>query len=594
MKFITSFLLSFSLLISSLNPFVPVTAVLKAGSSTKNNKVQETEIDDTNNMASMSENNIEDTSKEGEIKTKNFIDYDFEGYCTLSVPQSHYTINTGTSTEVLKNFTYKDKKTKLTMSYVTNISVDADIPGYITIDVAGVDTVTNGKQEEIYGDNRTWMKVPSTEKEDGCNVYVWYTLSENKTSAFWVKAKVAPDSDDAEFYEVIRQMFNSYNYYQYGSGVLFETPSTGWYAGKDFNNGTIGDTTQYKANDRAFTVFQTRGGYIEGADIAENWQDLEMIIDGVKFRLPCTLKDFYDAGFAINDRSLTEDQLTVPPDNTLKLKLINAKGTVVTVTCKNESGTQRKHAEACSLVTILLDRREFVSMADVDVVSLGLQKASEEQKEQEQKEQEEQENMDEESENNENEDESSENTDENSKENSENNDENESDSSDSKKEEKESDSKQKDKSNEEESDNDKENSEDESAEGDEESTDEEKKDSEETGDDNDSKKGNKVDKAEKVDEIEEEQEEEKLGNITDKLELDDNYKDHEMIIAGGVTWGVYTDDAITYFGNNVKKTKWNGGEQYKLTWEDSERRMNIVIGILHTIQSVELTCDAYD
>lgn len=612
MEFITSFLLCLSMIFSLLNPFIPITAMAKANDN-KDTPVVDTPVNVPQNNT-VSENTIEETE---EYKIKNFIDLDFEGYCTCAVPLSHFSINNGTTTNVLKNLTYKDKKTKVTMSYITNISKDADIPGYITIDVAGVDTVTNFKEEEIYGDNVKWMKVPSENKEDGCNVYVWYTLNQNKTAAFWVKAKVAPDSDSEEFYEVIKKMFNTYNYYQYGSGTVFDTPNTGYYENAILNNSTIGDTSDFVANTKAFTVFQTRGGYVKDAKISPNWQDLEIIIDGTKFRLPCRLENFYDAGFKINDRSITEKDLEVYPSNQMTLKLINNKGTVVTATVKNESGTDKRSADDCQLVTLLVDRGDFVDIAAADIDDFKDINSD-----------------------NETSDESEETTDENSTEEATSDENKEASGEENSTEETTKDTEEKETETEEsteekstgtgifDEDTGEEYDEDEiekvvSIKGNadllteisldtvkkvenkenketEEATTEESTEESTEGATEESTEDSKEDKKDKDKENSTSDKDEKQvskdkeshsGLITDDLEFDKDYKKHQVILAGGVTWGVYTDDAIEYYGENVSKIKWNSGEQFKLTWKASEKYMTIIIGELHTIQSVEISCD---
>lgn len=491
MHFLARWLLIFSVLFSSLNPFILFNTCITSVTNTSKT-IDEPSVNENIIESSTEVSTEEDTG----YKVKNFVSIDLEGYCTIEVPESHFTLNSSNSTNVYKTFTYKDKKSRLYMGYVTDIDTETDIPGYITIEVAGVQTVTNGKTEETYGDNQSWMMIPSENKEDGCNVYVWYTLNSDKTSAIWVKAKVTPDSDTDEFRDVMRQIFNSYSCYQVPGGSIFATPNTGYYASAELNDGKAENTEGYRANTKAYTVFQTRGGYVSNADISENWQDLQIIIDGHKFELPCKMDDFYSAGFKINDRTLDDNSLTVYPDNTMKIKLINDKGTVISVTAKNASGTEKMHVDDCQVVTLKIDRGDFVSMANANVEEFSS-------------------------------------TEEESTEASE------------------------EESNTEES-------------TEEQSTEEyEKRDSE-------------VYKAKDTDA--------KTGNITDKLSADDSYEQHEMIIAGGVTWSVYSDDLISYFGQNMSRVKWNNGKQYKLTWQESEKSMTVVIGVLHTIQSVELSC----
>lgn len=228
-----------------------------------------------------------------------------EGYCTLNIPLSHFVINESNCTPTYKQIDYSDNKTRLYMSYITNMSTDTDIPGYISNEVAGVDTVTNDKMPITYG-TYDWVRVKADHQEDDCNIYVYYTLSRDKTSAFWIKAKVSLESDDEKFHDIMEQMLNTYYLYAV-SGTIFDTPTTGFYENYDSNDGTVADTSDYQANSDKNNVFKSRGGYVIGADISNNWKDLEIILDGTKFSLPSTVSSFENAGFELNDDTVNRD-----------------------------------------------------------------------------------------------------------------------------------------------------------------------------------------------------------------------------------------------------------------------------------------------
>lgn len=376
MQFLTKVLLVLSLIMPSLTPLSPLTSSVESKYNTK------APIEDTVSDNSVSDNTeiVSNNQVEKKYKINNFLDADLEGFCTIGVPQSHFKIVESDSTYTKKNMLYKDNRTKITMSYITKMDNETDIPGYITTEVAGVDTFTNDKQPEYHsvdkdGNPVEWMMVPSQNQEDNCNVYVWYTLSEDKTAAFWLKLKAVPESDDEELHEAINEMLDTYSNY-FHNGTVFDTPDTGFYEGFVFNDGTVGDVGNYRRNDLAFQVFQTRGGYIEGADISADWQDLEIIIDRVKFKLPCEMQDFYDAGYVINDRSKTDADLQINKLYTSDIKVINENGTVVTVTVLNDSASDYKHVDNCKIMSISLDSSYFVDITDKALLqALAEQKA---------------------------------------------------------------------------------------------------------------------------------------------------------------------------------------------------------------------------
>ena len=128
----------------------------------------------------------------------------------------------------------------------------------------------------------------------------------------------------------------------------------------------------------------------------------------------------------------------------------------------------------------------------------------------------------------------------------------------------------------------------------EEETTEEGSTEEETNSSEDTESENDEQESENSDENNTEKSDDKPGNITDELQLDEDYEAHEVIIAGGVTWGAYNDDIVNYFGTNVIKSNVDSGSKYRLTWRYSEKSMSIIVGSINTIQSIEISCDAYD
>lgn len=368
MKTILNFLLCMCLLFSQMTPFTPLVSKL--------NNLNKTEVVENEPPVQDTEAVTETQPTEGEVETEeysakasNFITLDMDGYCTLNVPLSHFSVNDGNCTATYKQIDYNDNKTRLYMSYITNMDTTADIPGYIAKEVAGVNTVTNDKTPIAYG-SYDWVKIKADHQEDDCNIYIYYTLSKDKTSAFWIKAKVAAESDDEKFNDIMTQMLNTYYLYAV-SGTLFDTPTTGYYENYDNNNGTVADTSDYQANSNVNNVFQSRGGYVIGANISNDWKDLEIILDGTKFSLPSTVASFENAGFELNDLSvnITEDNtrdLDVYRGQTKTLTYKNSNGTVVSLTVYNDDASEIRKFNECQVVAITIDAEKFVDVVATD------------------------------------------------------------------------------------------------------------------------------------------------------------------------------------------------------------------------------------
>lgn len=368
MKTILNFLLCMCLLFSQMTPFTPL--VSKLNNLNKTEVVEdEPPVQDTEAVTETQPTEGEVETEEYSAKASNFITLDMDGYCTLNVPLSHFSVNDDNCTATYKQIDYNDNKTRLYMSYITNMDTTADIPGYIAKEVAGVNTVTNDKTPIAYG-SYDWVKIKADHQEDDCNIYIYYTLSKDKTSAFWIKAKVAAESDDEKFNDIMTQMLNTYYLYAV-SGTLFDTPTTGYYENYDNNNGTVADTSDYQANSNVNNVFQSRGGYVIGANISNDWKDLEIILDGTKFSLPSTVASFENAGFELNDLSvnITEDNtrdLDVYRGQTKTLTYKNSNGTVVSLTVYNDDASEIRKFDECQVVAITIDAEKFVDVVATD------------------------------------------------------------------------------------------------------------------------------------------------------------------------------------------------------------------------------------
>lgn len=287
---------------------------------------------------------------------------DLDGYCTIMIPSEYFTLRDD-STFVKKSIRYNDKKSKAIMSYVTNISEDADIPGYIVREAAGLDIVTNSKHEVEYKSG-TWMVVPANKEIDNCYPTVYYITSEDETTAFWIRVDRHKDTDEEEFEEVITAIIDSYNLYYIG-GTVFDTPTGGYYAENDVvGQEVVGDTTDYKKNEQGNEVWDSGDtGFDRRAEIASKWDSMEIIIDDNKIKLPCTLKDIEEAGFTPNDNNIKTDTYHIEPDLARDVMCSNEKGTNITLSFYNDSKTELRDISECTVIKIDIDTSEFVAVA---------------------------------------------------------------------------------------------------------------------------------------------------------------------------------------------------------------------------------------
>ena len=87
-----------------------------------------------------------------------------------------------------------------------------------------------------------------------------------------------------------------------------------------------------------------------------------MIVDGKKIQVPCTPQDLYSAGFRVNQSNLATDNdgnYLLAALQTATVNFVNDNGTVIVTTIENESGTDRVKLDDCSITSILVDRANF-------------------------------------------------------------------------------------------------------------------------------------------------------------------------------------------------------------------------------------------
>lgn len=63
---------------------------------------------------------------------------------------------------------------------------------------------------------------------------------------------------------------------------------------------------------------------------------------------------------------------------------------------------------------------------------------------------------------------------------------------------------------------------------------------------------------------------------------------HELILPGGITWGVYTDDLKSYYGI-CTQTSYNVGVN-SLKWKSGNKQMIIRTNTVHGIKFVQISC----
>lgn len=356
--------LSLSITVAQLLPFciLPMSLGLKLAN------IESSEIDyssgDTNKKPTISEVITPDQYGPTTIPNSTL---EIEGYSTFGYHTGHFTLVDSLSTNIKKVLRYKDNKTKLTVSYITGLNAGMDIPGYITKSVAGVDTVTNDKYEwEIFGDY--WMVVPSKNQVDGMNVYVLYRVSKDYTHAIWMRLDIAPELDEnteAKFKEdILFRMLESVRIYYIGDTV-FDTPTGGYYADKDnVSDKPSGDTSGWESNDEDNQVYQPTQGFIN-ADISNNWDSLEVIINKKKLKVPMTVTELVNQGFVIDDSSSMKIEDPITAGASVELMATNKSNAYIQITVVNDSNSSDNKVKDCRISKMTIDLSNFKYIADM-------------------------------------------------------------------------------------------------------------------------------------------------------------------------------------------------------------------------------------
>lgn len=360
MKFLTIMFTILTMSFSQLSGFA--TLAIRNLASTSSSPEPITSVSNTPTETQAVDNVPDGTVQEEGSSHKevgSFITVELEGYCTIEVPQTHFKDSPNYSSTTQKQFLYTDDKSRVRLGFVTNLQDNIDVAGFITQEVAGVDIMTNDKQNVTYGD-KEYVVVNSPDPINGLNVRVYYL--ERPGSAFWARVEVAPDSDDEEFESALAAMFQSIQVYYLDSGSVFETPTTGIYETMEQESSPSDNQDRYTETSMYNTLFGDRGGYVEDADIPTNWTSMQMIVDGEKIQVPCTPQDLYSAGFRVNQSNLATDNdgnYLLAALQTATVNFVNDNGTVIVTTIENESGTDRVKLDDCSITSILVDRANF-------------------------------------------------------------------------------------------------------------------------------------------------------------------------------------------------------------------------------------------
>lgn len=371
MRFLTTFFTILTITFSQLSGFMSLgikgmistsqpSAVVQDDTGVGSNTVAETPTE------TAVSNNEATQQNSGEVGS--FITSELEGYCTIEVPQSHFKDSPNYSSTIQKQFLYKDDKSRIRVGFVVDLKEDIDLAGFITQEVAGVNIMTNDKEDITIGD-KNYTVVRSPEPINGLNTRVYYLP--RTTSAFWARVEVAPDSDNEEFQSAVDAILQSVQVYYLDSGSLFETPTTGIYETLEQDSSPSDNQDRYTETSMYNTLFGDRGGYIEDADIPTNWTSMQLIVDGQKLHVPCSPQDLYDAGFKVNQTNIGEDEdgnYILAVLQTATVNFVNDNGTVIVTTIENDSGSDRKLLDDCSITSILVDRSNFTERSQTDVV----------------------------------------------------------------------------------------------------------------------------------------------------------------------------------------------------------------------------------
>lgn len=370
MKSILIFIISFCLAVPQLQPLGM--CMYKSATSTKDNAVTDNTEDNTlSDSTEQATEVVEPSTEEADSNISTNYTVDIDGYATVNINNTMFTQVAEMSSSTKQVWKYQDQKTKITMSYITNLDSSLDIPGYMCKEVAGIDTLTNSKYEEDHA-GKTWMIIPADRVIDDMNCTVYYALDDDSVTAFWMLVQQAPESvSDPELNASIAAIMDSYNCY-YSSSTMFKTPTTGYYKDKaDKDNTVAKDTDQYLADSKDNTVHKTNDVGFTGAAISDDWEDMQIILDGVKYQLPNPLSTFLQGGYFLNDYYVISGKTEIDPAAQVDVQLLNNKGTTITATIINTSTNKARKAMNCAVIKLTVDSAMFVPASKAKKIKTG-------------------------------------------------------------------------------------------------------------------------------------------------------------------------------------------------------------------------------
>lgn len=364
------FIISFCLAVPQLQPLGM--CMYKSATSTKDNAVTDNTEDNTlSDSTEQATEVVEPSTEEADSNISTNYTVDIDGYATVNINNTMFTQVAEMSSSTKQVWKYQDQKTKITMSYITNLDSSLDIPGYMCKEVAGIDTLTNSKYEEDHA-GKTWMIIPADKVIDDMNCTVYYVLDDDSVTAFWMLVQQAPESvSDPELNASIAAIMDSYNCY-YSSSTVFKTPTTGYYKDKaDKDNTVAKDTDQYLADSKDNTVHKTNDVGFTGAAISDDWEDMQIILDGVKYQLPNPLSTFLQGGYFLNDYYAISGKTEIDPAAQVDVQLLNNKGTTITATIINTSTNKARKAMNCAVIKLTVDSAMFVPASKAKKIKTG-------------------------------------------------------------------------------------------------------------------------------------------------------------------------------------------------------------------------------
>lgn len=364
------FIISFCLAVPQLQPLGM--CMYKSATSTKDNTATDNTEDNTlSDSTEQATEVVEPSTEEADSNISTNYTVDIDGYATVNINNTMFTQVAELSSSTKQVWKYQDQKTKITMSYITNLDSSLDIPGYMCKEVAGIDTLTNSKYEEDHA-GKTWMIIPADKVIDDMNCTVYYVLDDDSVTAFWMLVQQAPESvSDPELNASIAAIMDSYNCY-YSSSTVFKTPTTGYYKDKaDKDNTVAKDTDQYLADSKDNTVHKTNDVGFTGAAISDDWEDMQIILDGVKYQLPNPLSTFLQGGYFLNDYYVISGKTEIDPAAQVDVQLLNNKGTTITATIINTSTNKARKAMNCAVIKLTVDSAMFVPASKAKKIKTG-------------------------------------------------------------------------------------------------------------------------------------------------------------------------------------------------------------------------------